>query len=107
MASIFAKTITKTVEVPGDAPHTITVRKLSGQQIVSAQDQVKDSPTHWRRAVIERGLIGWTYDVPVSAEWLDELDSEASDFIAAEIMKLTTPSAFTPPGAAEAEQKNG
>ena len=107
MSTIFANQVTKTVEVPGDAPNTVTVRKLSGLQLHEAQ-QINTPGTQilWRHKLIEMGLTAWTYPEPLTPDLLKELDDEAANFIAGEILRLTKPGLFLTPDEVEAERKN-
>lgn len=57
-----------------------------------------------RMAVLHAGIVGWSYDVPCTAEHIDQLDDERSEFVALEILKLTKPHLFE---GAEVAQKKG
>ncbi len=63
--------------------------------------------------VCKKGLVSWTFeDVPLSTPSdidaaVEDLDDEALDFLAREILKLSKPSLFQTAPEAEADQKNG
>lgn len=151
--SIFASEHTATIPVPGDAPHTVTIGKLTGRQLELAQaahlkDFVGDvSPRGWPRmfkaaldkgtalesdarhmlndpligydrlSIVRSGLKAWTYTVTngtgeqkpreITAKAVDDLDDEALEHFAIEIMRLTKPGLFLTPEEGEAARKNG
>lgn len=147
--SIFASETTATVSLPFDAPHTVTVQKLTGRDLERAQaDHMSDfvagrSPRGWaalfqrairegtatvaqlaegqrdplagfdRSALVRGGLKAWTYTIERDGKTVprpidvDDLDDEALEFIALEIMKLTRPWLFLTDEEAEAARKNG
>ncbi len=51
--SIFASETTRTLEVPGDAPHTVTIRKLTGADVERAQGE------HLNATIAGRSPRGW------------------------------------------------
>lgn len=136
--SIFASQTQRTIAIPFDAPHTVTIRKLTGRETEQAQEAhavgvASGGARLWSRrfrhllehgasdtdattalmdpllgfdrfAVIRAGLVGWTYEQSVKGERahgvidpIDDLDDEAADFIATEIMRLTKPALFEAP----------
>ncbi len=139
--SIFASETTRTLEVPGDAPHTVTIRKLTGADVERAQGEHLNatiagrSPRGWaaqfqaliakgiatdvdaakalgdplagydRLMIVRAGLTAWTYDKPLTA--VADLDDEALEFVAIEIMRLTKPGLFLTDEEREAARKNG
>lgn len=151
--SIFASETTATIPLPFDAPHTVTIRKLTGRDVELAQAaHLKDfvganSPRGWpaifksalavgtavdadarhaltdplvgydRLAIVRAGLTGWSYtaaddkgvQVPrqVTPAAVADLDDEALEFLAVEIMRLTKPSLFQTAEEREASRKNG
>lgn len=57
-----------------------------------------------RATVLHAGIVGWSYDVPCTAEFIDQLDDERSEHVALAILRLTKPHLFD---SAEAAQKKG
>ncbi len=133
--SIFASQTAATIAIPFDAPHTVTVRKLTGRELDAAQEAhrgsllggstrswaatfrralergatdpevlqaIRDPLTGYDRfAIVRSGLLAWSYPQaltpalpggPVAA--VEDLDDEAVDFIATEIVRLTKPALF-------------
>lgn len=63
---------------------------------------------HDRYALITEGLVAWSYEQVVGADAIADLDDDAIDFIAREVLKLTKPSLFIETiDDAETERKNG
>lgn len=124
------------IPLPFDSEHWITVRKLTGRQYEEAQTRhrlgvvngdrwagffrtaVERGPTskeaaliladpltgYDRYALVRLGLVAWSYST--SLEAIEELDDEAIDFIAREVLRLTKPALFQTPEQQETEQKN-
>lgn len=152
--SIFASQTQITIPVPFDAPHTVTIRKLTGREVEQAQADdafglAAGGPRTWaarlqrmkatgdvkameqalgdplvgydRFSVIRAGLVAWSYPqpvkpatpasngkaTPVAVDAIADLDDEAADFIALEILKLTKPALFLTPAQQETAAKNG
>lgn len=139
--SIFASDSTATVDLPFDAPHTVTIQKLTGRDLERAQAEhlaaftSGRSPRGWqalfqkairegtatpalleqgqrdplagldRTAVVRGGLTGWSYEKPVSPEAIADIDDEALEFLATEIMRLTKPGLFLTEEEAVAQKK--
>lgn len=118
--SIFASDTQETIALPMDPPHTVTIRKLRGGEYEQAQvDGLKRSARSWadqlqvavntgrledlktkvndplfgfdRVAVIQAGLMAWTYDDPPTPARIADLDDEAMEFLARAILTLTKP----------------
>lgn len=69
-----------------------------------------------RYELVRLGLVAWSYDRPIAPVKVDgqpdqnaieDLDDDAVDFIAREVLKLTKPSLFVEPADAEEEKKSG
>jgi hypothetical protein len=147
--SIFASDHTKTIAVPFDAPHTVTIQRLQGRVVERAQAehlsafQAGRSPRGWaalfqrslvkgiatdgdaqkaisdplagydRLTIVRGGLKSWSYTdgdekpKPVTSQAIEDLDDEALEYFAVEIMRLTKPALFQTPDEAEAGRKNG
>lgn len=65
-----------------------------------------------RLTLAKSGVKAWSYVVdgkpkPVTPEAIDDLDDEALEFFATEILRLTKPGLFQTQEEAEAAQKNG
>ena len=64
-----------------------------------------------RFVVVRDGLLSWAYPQPIKSlttpDALEDLDDEAVDFIATEILRLTKPALFLTPEASEQARKNG
>jgi len=65
-----------------------------------------------RYALVRSGLVAWSYPLPVkpadgaATGAVDDLDDEAVDFIAREVLRLTKPGLFATQEEAEADRKN-
>lgn len=142
--SIFASQTQATLPIPFDAPHTITIRKLTGKEVQQAQaddargmvnggartwaerlkrmvatadpkamEAVRDPLIGYDRfSVIRAGLLAWSYPESITPtetrDAITDLDDEAADFIATEILKLTKPALFLATAeAVKDDQKNG
>ena len=56
---------------------------------------IRDPLTGYDRyALVRSGLVSWSYDRPIGPEAIDDLDDEAVDFIATEILRRTKPALF-------------
>lgn len=148
--SIHASRVTKTIPIPFDPPHEVTIQKLSGRHLAKASEAfqnalflgmkdkggaqaVKEIQDVFRKlnegdanakktiaavradplngfdkqTLIKGGLKSWTYtDVPVTADAIEDLDADAVDYFATEILRLTKPSLFQTDEEREAAQKN-
>lgn len=60
-----------------------------------------------RFSIVRAGLVAWSYQQPITPTDTDDLDDEAVDFIATEILRLTKPALFQTTIEAEADRKNG
>jgi hypothetical protein len=125
--SIFASRTQRTIEIPFDPPHTVTIQKLAGRHLEKARQEqqfasfdfvkriggmaafrqelgavtnadrqveaAKSDPFQRfaRSVILEKGVVSWSYDEPVSAERLDDLDDSAADWLARQILDLTLP----------------
>jgi len=127
MASPFAHFTTQVIGVPHDEPQTITIQKLSGrwveraqaaaaagivqgrgfaekmQRLLSGSEEdakafIADPFNGYDRAtVLQGGITGWSYDLPVTADNIGKLDDDICEFVAGEILKLTKPALFEAP----------
>lgn len=151
--SIFASRTQKTIPVPFDPPHEVTIQKLAGRHLRKAHEawleelytgvrnrggataqkemqalfddrdkkkadetsdaekaiaEVQDDPLNGldKFTVVRYGVKAWSYDIPVSSESIDDMDDDAVDFVATEIMRLTKPALFQTKDEREAAQKN-
>jgi hypothetical protein len=149
--SIFASDHSKTIPVPSDEPHTVTIQRLPGRVVERAQSehlsafQGGRSPRGWaaifqrsltqgiataaeaekaiadplagydRLTIVRGGLKAWSYvqgegdkqtPKPVTPETIADLDDEALEYFAVEIMRLTKPGLFQTPAEREAARKN-
>lgn len=107
--SILASRVTTTIPIPFErradgTPHEATIQKLSGKQLQKASAASDDDRL---TAVVRAGLKTWTVDAPVTPETIDDLDGEALNHFATEIMRLTKPELFQTAEEQEAAQKNG
>lgn len=94
----------KALDVAGQ---TVTVRKLSGQQFQRARMD-RPADVSFRQAILRDGIASWTFDgVPLSADTIDDLDEDAAELIASEIILMTKPSLKQTAEEAEAARKNG
>jgi hypothetical protein len=143
--SIFASDTKKTIDLPFDPPHTITIQKLPGRHLGKAgQEHLYETVENLKRmggpafqrelqalgdegkrkdlidqykadplnsydvdTLITKGLKAWSYEKPIDAPTIEDLDDQSRDFIAREILRLTKPSLFLTDEQAAAEQKNG
>lgn len=60
-----------------------------------------------RIALMEAGIVSWTYDRPVTAETLADLDDDAQDWLAGAILRLSKPSLYRTEAEQEDARKNG
>lgn len=60
-----------------------------------------------RYAIVSAGLVAWSYDLSVNPEAIADLDDEAIEFFAMEILRRTKPDLFRTAPEAEAARKNG
>lgn len=71
------------------------------------QRVVADPMTGYDRYVIAKaGLVAWSYDL-APAQAIDDLDDDAIEFIAREVLKLSKPSLFQSANEQEQEKKSG
>jgi hypothetical protein len=149
--SIFASRTVKTIPIPFDPPHEVTIQKLAGRHLAKAKnaflaslfdgvrdrggaavqkemqalfgnddkakkaeaeaevEKVKADPLNGydKHTLISCGVKSWTYEAPIDEGAINDLDEEAVDFFAREIMLLTKPSLFQTAQDAEDAQKNG
>jgi hypothetical protein len=146
--SIFASRTTKTIPIPFDPPHTVTIMKLTGRTLAKAdreadfaaqeyvtrmggaafRQQLEEATKNTADAAIKAaqrnplnafdrtvllhgGVKAWTYveddgtPIPVTPATIDDLDPEAGDFFAEQILRLTKPSLFLSYDEAAADQK--
>ena len=65
-----------------------------------------------RYALVRSGLVAWSYPLPVkpadgaATGAVDDLDDEAVDFIAREVLRITKPGLFATQEESEADRKN-
>jgi hypothetical protein len=143
--SAFASKHTKVVsEVPGEPGKTVTIRKLTGKEVETAQEAhatafatgrarnwsktlrqvmsagAKDSDAkaamadpmagYDRFVMMHAGIVSWTLTPTTDRKELiaeiNDLDDEASEYLATEILRLTKPQLFQTPVEAEAAAKN-
>jgi hypothetical protein len=65
-----------------------TIQKARQEQAQSAQPVEADPLLDYDRATLLRaGIVGWTYEVPVSPEAIDDLDEVTADWAAREILR--------------------
>jgi len=57
--------------------------------------------------LVLRGVKSWNFEVPVSAESVDDLDEDALTWLATAVLKLSKPSLFLSAEEREAARKNG
>lgn len=103
--SIFASAVTKVIEMPDGG--TVTIQKLSGQQLFEAMRFQADDNALWASTMVRHGVKAWSYDVPVTPETLADLSFEAMAQVAEAVLKLTKPDLFDTPEKAKAKRKNG
>lgn len=144
MSTPFASQVEKTLEIPFDLPHEVTIKKLPGRHLQKAKDVFlaglvegvqsrggakvqKEMQELWhdpdskktiekiqadplngydRYTIVEHGLVRWTYREPVSLESINDLDDEAVDWLAREILRLTKPKLFQTAEEQEEAEKN-
>lgn len=57
--------------------------------------------------LLVRGIAAWSYPEPVTPELIEDLEADAAEWIAREILRLTKPSLFQTAEELEAATKNG
>jgi hypothetical protein len=60
-----------------------------------------------RLTLLEKGVTGWSYDVPVGREAFEDLDDDTAEFLAREVLRLAKPALFQTEAEAEAARGNG
>lgn len=72
------------------------------------QQAIADPLTGYDRySLVSAGLVAWSYDKPIDNDAIDDLDDDAVEFIAREVLRLTKPGLFIETvEAAEEEKKN-
>jgi hypothetical protein len=147
---IFASQDKKTLPLPFDPPHTVTIRRLTGREFDQAQEatmlaihrgvRVRGFSDHLRRVIVgagsdadarkvvadpllgfdrlvvaTAGITGWSYrdddgqnakPKKVTNASVADLDDDALEFIATEILRMTKPALFETVEEAEAARKN-
>lgn len=70
-------------------------------------EQVKSDPLNGfdKYSLVRYGVKAWSYPEPVTPEAIEDLDEDAVDFLAAEILKLSKPGLFQT--AAQIEEATG
>jgi hypothetical protein len=73
----------------------------------AVQKALEDPLTGFDRHTLARlGLTAWSYERPIDPAAIDDLDDDAIEFIAREVLKLTKPSLFQTADEQEHERKN-
>jgi hypothetical protein len=116
--------LTKQLEHPDEPGATFTIRKLSHHMVMMATDAKRDAAldlmkrldgvtlptpalgdtvqepaqTYDRSVVLLHGITAWSYDEPLSATAIDDLDEETAAWLFAEIIafSLKTPDEVKP-----------
>lgn len=85
---------------------TVSIRKLSGLQFSIARSE-RPADLTFRQAILRAGIVSWTFDgVERSDATIDDLDDDAAELIASEILLLTKPSLKQTAEESEAARKN-
>ena len=101
-----SRTPHKTMEVPGYPGHTITLRKLTGLRYRQAVDlMTRSKPAESDLHVCLHGIVSWSMDETVTPERIEDLEDEAVQFIATEVLRLTKPTLFQAVEQREVEEK--
>lgn len=143
---MFASHTTKTLPIPFNPPHTVTIHKLSGRAIDAAQfahmtgvatgrgrnwattfvrraaagvatnadaEKVLADPLsgYDRLTLCKEGITSWTCEhqgkpVPVSPDTIDDLEDEALEWFATQVLQLTKPHLFQTDEERELARKN-
>jgi hypothetical protein len=59
-----------------------------------------------KQVLVAHGVVAWSYPDPVTPERIADLDADAVDWIAREVLRLTKPALFQTPADVEAAVKN-
>jgi len=103
--SIFASAVTRVIEMPEGG--TVTIQKLSGQQLMEAMRLQTGDNAAWAATLVKHGVKAWSYDEEVTPQTVADLSFEAMSFLAEAVLKLTKPDLFDTPEKAKAKRKNG
>lgn len=112
MASPFASLIVSDpIPLPFDAGQWVKVRKLTGREYDKVRSEPRDGD-RWhgfdRYALVSLGLVEWSYERAIGPDSINDLDDDAVDVIALEVLKLTKPWLFIKAAAeAEHDEKKG
>ncbi len=73
------------------------------------QDKVRSNPllAYDAETLIAKGVSSWTLELDATPENIAELDEDARDWMATEILRLSKPSLFRTIEEQEADRKNG
>lgn len=84
-------------------------RIMAGIADAKEVQAVKDDPLagYDRITVVRCGVKSWSYDKPVTAEVISDIDDDTLEFLALAIMRLTRPARFQTAEEREAARKNG
>jgi hypothetical protein len=87
--SIFASDTRVIIPLPQDPPHTVTLQKLTRAQFLEA---IATDTLEARIAfLITHGLVGWSYDKPISQATIADLGVDDATFISDEVLYLARP----------------
>ncbi len=129
---MFASRTTVTIPIPFDPPHTVTLQRLPGRHLRTAEEQnrieamayvermggeafrkqleavgdtaaVKEAMKeaqadplngYHKPTLIKFGVKAWTCEEEVGPAAFDDLEDEAIDFLAREVLRITKPALF-------------
>lgn len=60
-----------------------------------------------RQILIEKGIVSWSFDEPVTPETVADVEEDVQERIARAVLRLAKPSLFQTKEEVEAERKNG
>lgn len=72
--------------------------------VVAVPDPLLD---YDKGTLLAHGIVAWSYPEKVTPEQVEDLEADAAEWIAREILRLTKPALFLTPEEAEAAAKNG
>lgn len=86
------------------------VRELRDAAAATPSDAPAETPNPMlgfdRLTLIEKGVVGWSFEEPLTVASFEDLDEETASFLAREVLQLARPDLFLTVEQAEGARKN-